>query len=72
MLGTLILYILIVDVMRTRADRHWVMRVMLLSALVPLTVGIYQYLRTTGTTTRPGFNRILGDAGAPVTCMAST
>jgi O-antigen ligase len=58
--GTLILYILVVDVMRTREDRRWVVRMILLSAIVPLIVGLYQFATNTGNHGSEGFNRIMG------------
>jgi O-antigen ligase len=63
--GTLILYVLIVDLMRTSADRRWVVRVILLSAVVPLLVGLYQLFTDTGNHDTPGFNRIFGTLAHP-------
>ena len=64
-LGTLILYVLIVDLMRTSADRRWVVRVILLSSVVPLIVGMYQLLTNSGNHDTPGFNRIYGTLAHP-------
>ena len=63
--GTLVLYVLIVDLMRTRADRRWVIRVVLLSAVVPLMVGMFQALTNGGNHDTAGFNRIYGTLAHP-------
>lgn len=63
--GTLILYVLIVDLMRTSKDRRWVIRVILLSSVIPLMVGMYQLFTDGGNHDTPGFNRIYGTLAHP-------
>ena len=63
--GALVLYILIVDLMRSVADRRWTARVILLSSTVPLGVGLYQYVMNTGNHETAGFNRIYGTLVLP-------
>jgi O-antigen ligase len=58
--GVFALYVLVVDVVRTRDDLRWLLRVMLLSVVVPLVLGIYQYFAGTGNLETEGFNRIIG------------
>ena len=58
-LGTLMVFVLCVDALRTRADQRWLVRVILLSSIVPLLVGVYQYVTNTGDSDK-GFNRIYG------------
>jgi O-antigen ligase len=58
--GTLMVYVLCVDLMRDRRDRRWLLRVVLLSAVVPLVLGVYQYFTDTGDHGTSGFNRIIG------------
>lgn len=64
-LSSLILFILVVDLMRTSADRRWVIRAILLSSVVPLLVGVYQLFTGTGNHDTPGFNRIYGTLAHP-------
>ena len=59
-IGTLMVYILCVDLMRDRRDRRWLLRVILLSATVPLALGVYQFFTNTGDHGTPGLNRIMG------------
>ncbi len=58
-LGTFMVFVLCVDAMRLRADRQWLMRILLLSSVVPLLVGAYQFVTDTGDQDK-GFNRIQG------------
>jgi O-antigen ligase len=58
--GVFALYVLVVDVIRTREDLRWLLRVMLLSMVVPLALGLYQYVTGAGNQETEGFNRILG------------
>lgn len=58
--GAFTLYILVVDLMRSRDDWRWLVRVMLASSVLPLTVGIYQFFTDTGNHETEGFNRIVG------------
>jgi O-antigen ligase len=58
--STLILYIVVVDLMRSAADRRWVVRMILLSAIPALIGGVYQFLTDSGNHDTPGFNRITG------------
>jgi O-antigen ligase len=58
-LGTLMVFVLCVDALRTQADQRWLVRVILLSSIVPLMVGAYQYVANTGNYDK-GFNRIYG------------
>ncbi len=59
-LGAMMVYVLVVDMMRGLADRRWLLRVILLSSVVPLVLGVYQYVTDTGDHGTEGFNRILG------------
>jgi O-antigen ligase len=63
--GTLMVFVLCVDAMRTVADRRWLVRVILLSSIIPLLVGLYQFLTDTGDHYTAGFNRIFGTFVAP-------
>jgi O-antigen ligase len=58
--GAFMLYILVVDLMRTSEDLRWLVRVMIAAATVPLVAGIYQYFTDTGNHETEGFNRIMG------------
>ncbi len=58
--GTFMVFILCVDAMRTRPDRRWLIRVILLSSIVPLLAGVYQYATDSGNNDTAGFNRIFG------------
>jgi O-antigen ligase len=58
--GAFSLYVLVVDLVRTRADLRWFLRVMLASATIPVAVGVYQYFTGTGNRDTEGFNRIMG------------
>ena len=64
-LSSLVLFVLVVDLMRTTADRRWVVRVILLSSVAPLLVGIYQLVTDNGNHDTPGFNRIYGTLAHP-------
>jgi hypothetical protein len=59
-MGALMVYILCVDLMGDRRDRRWLLRVLLLSATVPLALGFYQYFTDTGDHGTSGLNRIMG------------
>lgn len=58
--GALMVYVLCVDLMSDRRDRRWLLRVILLSATVPLVLGVYQYFTDTGDYGTAGLNRIMG------------
>ena len=58
--GVLCLYVLVVDLVRSRDDVRIMLQLMLLSSLVPLSLGIYQYVTDTGNHETEGFNRIEG------------
>lgn len=58
--GALVVYILTVDLMRTHAERRWLLRMIVLSALIPVIVGLHQYVADTGNHDTPGYNRIIG------------
>jgi O-antigen ligase len=60
MAGAFMLYILVVDLLRTPTDMRWLVRIMLAAAAVPLVAGVYQYFTDTGNHETEGFNRIMG------------
>jgi O-antigen ligase len=57
--SALLIYIVVVDLMREERERRWLLRIIVLSAVVPLMVGLYQFATDTGDQSTPGFNRIL-------------
>lgn len=57
--GTLMLFILCVDALPSRTDQRWLIRVIVLSSIIPLTVGMYQLVTNSGDADK-GFNRIYG------------
>jgi len=54
------IYILVVDLMGSARDSRWMVRVMVLSAVVPVIFGIYQYITDTGNHGTAGLNRLQG------------
>ena len=58
--GVLVLYILVVDLIRSAQDIRWMLRVLLLSSVLPLALGIYQYFTDGGNHETLGLNRIEG------------
>jgi O-antigen ligase len=58
--GAFALYVIVVDLMATKAEWRWVVRVILLSSIVPLCVGLYQFFTDTGNHDTAGYNRIQG------------
>lgn len=58
--GALVVYVLTVDLMRTHAERRWLLRMIVLSAIIPVVAGAYQYVTDTGNHDTPGYNRIVG------------
>jgi putative inorganic carbon (HCO3(-)) transporter len=58
--GTFSMFILIVDLMRSKADQRWVIKVLLLSAVVPVVWGIKQFIAGEGNVDTPGLVRIYG------------
>ncbi len=58
--STFMIYVLVVDLLRTRVDLRWVVRVMLISAIIPIIVGIQQYIVGEGNLDSPGLVRIYG------------
>ena len=58
--GAFIVYVLVVDLMRSRDDRTWMLRVLVLSSLIPITVGLVQWFTDSGDKGTDGFNRIFG------------
>jgi len=58
-LSALLIYIMVVDLMRTERERRWLLRVIVLAAVIPLTVGLYQFVNDSGDHSTAGFNRIL-------------
>lgn len=58
-LSAFLIYVMVVDLMRTERERRWLLRIIVLSAIIPLTVGLYQFATDTGDHSTPGFNRIL-------------
>ena len=59
-IGVLSLYILVVDLMRSADDIRWMLRVLLLSSVIPLALGIYQFMTDSGNHETEGLNRIDG------------
>jgi O-antigen ligase len=59
-LSVFVLYVLVVDLLRTAEDVRWMLRILLLSSVVPLVLGFYQYVANTGNHETPGLNRIEG------------
>ena len=58
--GGFLIYILVVELIRTHSDLRWVLRILLMSAIFPLIVGLYQYITETGNQQTVGLNRIMG------------
>jgi O-antigen ligase len=58
-LTSLIVYILVVDLMQTERERRWLLRVLVLAAVLPLCVGLWQFISDSGDHSTPGYNRIL-------------
>jgi len=58
-ISAFLIYVLVVDLMHTERERRWLLRVIVLSAVVPLIVGVYQFLADTGDHGTEGLNRIL-------------
>jgi O-antigen ligase len=58
--GVFMLYVLVVDLMRSAQDRRWMLRVILLSSVVPLALGFYQLFTNTGNHETEGLNRVNG------------
>ena len=60
MLGSFAMYVLIVDLIETREQQRWLIRILLASTLAPLALGMWQYAMNTGNTDTPGLVRIYG------------
>ncbi len=60
MLGSFAMYVLIVDLIETREQQRWLIRVLLASTLAPLALGVWQYATNTGNTDTEGLVRIYG------------
>ena len=60
MVGSFAMYVLIVDLMETPAQRRWLIRILLASALAPVAVGIWQYATNSGNTDTEGLVRVYG------------
>jgi len=58
-LSALLIYVMVVDLMRQERERRWLLRIIVLSAIVPLCFGLYQFATNTGDHATPGFNRVL-------------
>jgi O-antigen ligase len=56
--ATFMLYVLIVDTMRREQDRVWLVRVIVIAAVVPLIAGLYQFAFDAGNHSTPGYNRL--------------
>lgn len=54
------IYILVVDLMGSKRDSRWTVRVLVLAAIIPVIAGIYQYLTDTGNHGTTGLNRLEG------------
>jgi O-antigen ligase len=59
-LSAFLIYLLLVDVIRTRGDTQWLIRVLLGSTVVPIVIGVQQFLTDSGDHGTPGLNRIYG------------
>ncbi len=60
MLGTFSIYVLVVDLIQTREDQRWLVRALLLSALIPVSYGMWQWLHHEGNIDTPGLVRVYG------------
>lgn len=58
--STFMLYVLVVDLIRTSADLRWLIRVILASAVVPIIAGVVQLVTGTGNLDDTGVTRIYG------------
>jgi O-antigen ligase len=58
-LSAFLIYVLVVDLMWTERERRWLLRIVVLAAVVPLAVGMYQFASDTGDHSTPGLSRIL-------------
>lgn len=59
-LGTFLLFVYLVDALRDRERRQVFLKVIVLSATVPVGIGLYQLVTGTGNEATEGFNRIFG------------
>lgn len=59
-ISAFLIYVMVVDLMRTERERRWLLRVIVLSAVIPLCVGLYQFFTDTGDKSTADLNRILG------------
>ncbi len=61
-LGSFLLYVLMVDLVREGGDdrRSMLVKVIIISTLVPMSFGLYQFATGTGNVFTPGFDRIRG------------
>jgi putative inorganic carbon (HCO3(-)) transporter len=58
--STFMIYVLVVDVMHREEDRRWLVKVIVLAAIVPLAAGLYQFAFDAGNHVTPGYNRLEG------------
>jgi O-antigen ligase len=59
-ISAFVIYVMAVDLMRTDRERRWLLRIIVLSAVIPVAVGVYQVVTVSGDQSTQGFNRILG------------
>lgn len=64
-LSAFLIYVLLVDLIRTRGDRRWLASILLLSMVVPIGVAFNQFVTHTGNLDTPGLNRIYGTFSHP-------
>jgi hypothetical protein len=60
MVGSFAMYVLIVDLVQTRSEQRWLIRVILASAIGPIAMALWQYATNNGNTDTPGLVRIYG------------
>ncbi|HYM14360.1 MAG TPA: hypothetical protein VEZ14_02245, partial [Dehalococcoidia bacterium] len=64
-LSAFLIYVLLVDVIRTKRDMRWLTMVLLVATVVPIAVAIDQFFANTGNHDTPGLNRIYGTFSHP-------
>lgn len=64
-LSAFLIYVLLVDVIRTRGEIQWLTRVLIGSTVVPIVIGVQQYFTDSGNHDTPGLNRIYGTFSHP-------
>lgn len=64
-LSAFLIYVLLVDVIRSQRDMRWLMTVLLVSMVVPIGVAVQQFFTNGGNHDTPGINRIYGTFSHP-------